>query len=85
MSYAAQLRDRRNHAPAEAILAKPPRGTLAARFPRVSRYFRRLTTLSTKSPIAHFSYFVWGQNVVIVDGQTNVVSAIFPDVVAHQD
>ena len=32
-----------------------------------------------------FSYFVWGQNVVIVDGQTNVVSAIFPDVVAHQD
>ena len=32
-----------------------------------------------------FSYFVWGQNVVIVDGQTNVVSAIVPDVLAHQD
>ena len=33
----------------------------------------------------NFSYFVWGQNVVIVDGQTNVVSAIVPDVLAHQD
>jgi hypothetical protein len=32
-----------------------------------------------------FSYFVWGQNVVIVDGQTNVVSAIVPNVLAHQD
>ena len=32
-----------------------------------------------------FSYFVWGQNVVIVDGETNVVSAIVPDVLAHQD
>jgi hypothetical protein len=32
-----------------------------------------------------FLYFVWGQNVVIVDGQTNVVSAIVPDVLAHQD
>jgi hypothetical protein len=32
-----------------------------------------------------FSYFVSGQNVVIVDGQTNVVSAIIPDVLAHQD
>ena len=32
-----------------------------------------------------FSYFVWGQNVVIVDGQTNVISAIVPDVLAHQD
>jgi hypothetical protein len=33
----------------------------------------------------NFSYFVWGQNVVIVDGQTDVVSAIVPDVLAHQD
>jgi hypothetical protein len=32
-----------------------------------------------------FSYFVWGQNLVIVDGQTNVVSAIVPDVLARQD
>lgn len=32
-----------------------------------------------------FSYFVWGSNVVIVDGQTNVVSAIVPDVLSHQD
>jgi hypothetical protein len=32
-----------------------------------------------------FLYFVWGNNVVIVDGQTNVVSAIVPDVLAHQD
>jgi hypothetical protein len=31
-----------------------------------------------------FLYFVWGQNVVIVDGQTNTVSAIIPDVLAHQ-
>lgn len=31
-----------------------------------------------------FLYFVWGNNVVIVDGQTNVVTAIVPDVVAHQ-
>jgi hypothetical protein len=28
-----------------------------------------------------FSYFVWGQNVVIVDGETNTVSAVL----AHQD
>jgi hypothetical protein len=33
----------------------------------------------------NFSYFVWGQNLVIVDGQTNVVSAIVPDVLGHQD
>jgi hypothetical protein len=32
----------------------------------------------------NFLYFVWGQNVVIVDGQTNVVDAIIPDVLAHQ-
>jgi hypothetical protein len=32
-----------------------------------------------------FSYFVWGQNVVIVDGRTNVVSVIVPEVLAHQD
>jgi hypothetical protein len=32
-----------------------------------------------------FLYFVWGNNVVIVDGETNVVSAIVPDVLAHQD
>jgi hypothetical protein len=32
-----------------------------------------------------FSYFVWGNNVVIVDGQTDVVQAIVPDVLAHQD
>ena len=32
-----------------------------------------------------FSYFVSGQNLVIVDGETNVVSAIVPDVLAHQD
>jgi hypothetical protein len=32
-----------------------------------------------------FSYFVWGNNLVIVDGQTDVVQAIVPDVLAHQD
>jgi hypothetical protein len=32
----------------------------------------------------NFLYFVWGQNVVIVDGQTNVVDAIIPNVLAHQ-
>jgi hypothetical protein len=31
-----------------------------------------------------FLYFVWGNNVVIVDGQTNVVTGIVPDVLAHQ-
>lgn len=34
---------------------------------------------------ADFLYFVWGQSVVIVDGQTNVVTSIVPDVLAHQD
>jgi hypothetical protein len=33
---------------------------------------------------ADFLYFVWGQSVVIVDGQTNVVTGIVPDVIAHQ-
>jgi hypothetical protein len=32
----------------------------------------------------NFLYFVWGQNVVIVDGQTNAVDAIIPNVLAHQ-
>jgi hypothetical protein len=31
-----------------------------------------------------FRYFVSGQNVVIVDAETNVVNAIIPDVLAHQ-
>jgi hypothetical protein len=29
-----------------------------------------------------FLYFVWGQKVVIVDAETNVVNAIIPDVAA---
>jgi hypothetical protein len=33
---------------------------------------------------ADFLYFVWGQSVVIVDDQTNVVTGIVPDVIAHQ-
>ena len=33
---------------------------------------------------ADFLYFVWVQSVVLVDGQTNVVTGIVPDVVAHQ-
>jgi hypothetical protein len=32
-----------------------------------------------------FLYFVWGQNVVVVDAETNVVNGIIPDVLAHQD
>jgi hypothetical protein len=31
-----------------------------------------------------FLYLVWGQNVVIVDAERNVVNAIIPDVLAHQ-
>ena len=33
---------------------------------------------------ADFLDFVWGQSIVIVDGQTNVVTGIVPDVIAHQ-
>ncbi len=36
--------------------------------------------LLNQLPDPGFSYFVWGQNVVIVDDQTNVVDAIIPDV-----
>jgi hypothetical protein len=50
--------------------------------PITSRCFRRLTDLVSQVSDPDFSYFVWGQNVVIVDGQTNVVSAIVPDVLA---
>jgi hypothetical protein len=41
--------------------------------------------LASQLSDSDFSYFVWGNNVVIVDGQTNVVQAIVPDVLAHQD
>ena len=33
----------------------------------------------------NFLYFVWGQNVVIVDTDSHVVESIIPDVLAHQD
>lgn len=41
--------------------------------------------LASQLSDSDFSYFVWGNNVVIVDGQTNVVTGIVPDVLAHQD
>jgi hypothetical protein len=31
-----------------------------------------------------FEYFVWGNSLVIADGETNVVTGIVPDVLAHQ-
>jgi hypothetical protein len=43
------------------------------------------TTWSAKSQILTFLTSCGGINVVIVDGQTNVVSAIVPNVLAHQD
>ena len=65
-------------------------------FRRQRRYQRRLTIpenvalfpppydLANQVSDADFLYFVWGQSVVIVDGQTNVVTGIVPDVIAHQ-
>jgi hypothetical protein len=74
-----------NGAPVASIPASSVNVSVGGTVPESVALFPPPYDLVSQVSDPDFLYFVWGNNVVIVDGETNVVSAIVPDVLAHQD
>jgi hypothetical protein len=74
-----------NGAPVASIPTSSVNVSVGGTVPESVALFPPPYDLASQLSDTDFSYFVWVNNVVIVDGQTNVVQAVVPDVLAHQD
>ena len=74
-----------NGAPVASIATSSVNVSVGGTVPESVALFPPPYDLASQLSDTDFSYFVWGNNVVIVDGETDVVQAIVPDVLAHQD
>lgn len=74
-----------NGAPVASIPTSSVNVSVGGTVPESVALFPPPYDLASRLSDSDFSYFVWGNNVVVVDGQTNVVQAIVPDVLADQD
>ncbi|HET7851190.1 MAG TPA: hypothetical protein VFK91_00410 [Methyloceanibacter sp.] len=74
-----------NGAPVASIPVSSVNVSVGGTVPESVALFPPPYDLASQLSDTDFSYFVWGNNVVIVDGQTDIVQAIVPDVLAHQD
>lgn len=74
-----------NGAPVASIATSSVNVSVGGTVPESVALFPPPYDLASQLSDTDFSYFVWGNNVVMVDGETDVVQAIVPDVLAHQD
>ena len=71
-------------APVASVPASSVNVSVGGTIPENVALFPPPYDLANQVSDADFLYFVWGQSIVIVAGQTNVVTGIVPDVIAHQ-
>lgn len=69
---------------AAAVPSMPTSGnvSIGGTVPSSVALFPLPINLLNQLPDGNFAYFLWGNNVVIADSETNVVDAIIPDVLS---